>query len=72
MSHRFGQVADGRFAIGDPQENAQVEGAQVLAVDRFQEAVEAHKCAVRLAMKEHEAAGVMAVLDLPAFVERVA
>jgi hypothetical protein len=40
LPHRFGQVADGRFAIGDAQEDAQVEGTQVLAVDRFQEAVE--------------------------------
>jgi hypothetical protein len=35
LPHRFGQVAEGRFAIGDPQENAQVEGTQVLAVDRL-------------------------------------
>jgi hypothetical protein len=36
----LGQADDGRLSIGDPQEDAQVEGTQVLAVDRFQEAVE--------------------------------
>jgi hypothetical protein len=36
----LGQADDGRLSIGDPQEDAQVEGTQVLAVHRFQEAVE--------------------------------
>jgi hypothetical protein len=42
VAHRVGQFADGRFAMGDSQQDAQVERTQMLAVDQFQEAVEGH------------------------------
>jgi hypothetical protein len=42
VAHRVGQFAGGSFAMGDSQQDAQVERTQMLEVDQFQEAVEGH------------------------------
>jgi hypothetical protein len=42
LPHRGGKLADGRFTIGDAQQDAQVDRTQMFAMDQFQEAFEGH------------------------------